>query len=296
MSGTFPEGLGLLPYLQEVDFRYNEMNGPLPANIATWKNLLTIEFKHCAFTGTIPDLWFGSHAWTQLLLEGNQLTGTLSSGISKLEDLKDLSVVNNKMIGNLITEIGNMLNLRYLELDSNGFNGPIPKTLGKMSRLITLDLSRNFLTGTIPEDIAGCSSLVDMYMFGNLLTGTIPQTLWDMTNLMYIKIGSNALSGTISNKLSKFGQLAEFEIENNEFNGTFPFRLGNTDVRTIRAYGNKFDGNVSNELCTLVDNGKIKDLEFDCATPLGGGTPEIFCPDDCCTVCCNSNGEDCVQL
>jgi hypothetical protein len=113
---------------------------------------------------------------------------------------------------------------------------------------------------------------------------------------MYIHIGGNELSGTISNRISKFKDLRELEIENNQFNGTFPFRLRNTDLSTIRAYGNKFEGNVSTEICELVSEGKIDDLEFDCAIPSGESVPEIFCPDNCCTVCCNSNGEDCVKL
>ena len=296
MAGTFPEGLALLPFLEEFDFRYNELDGTLPAYIANWKTLVDVGLQDCAFTGSIPHLWFESRSWTTLELMGNPITGTLSSNISKLEDLIDFKLVRNKLTGTLTPEIGKLENLYFLDLGSNEFDGPIPSAFGKLSNLVTMDLSRNSITGTIPEGIGGCVALIDLFLFQNLLTGPLPQRIWDMTNLTFIKLGGNMLTGAISNRLSTFSFLRQLEIENNQFNGSFPFRLANTDVRKIRAYGNKFDGNISTELCKLVENGKIDDLEFDCAAPLGGGTPEIFCPDDCCTVCCNPNGEQCVEV
>jgi hypothetical protein len=115
-----------------------------------------------------------------------------------------------------------------------------------------------------------------------------------MESIAYLRLGSNMLTGSISNKLSKLSRLAEFEIEKNQFTGSIPFRLGGTDLRIISAYGNQFNGTVAQGLCDLVNEGKIEELRLDCAASLGE-VPEIICPNDCCTMCCNRDGENCVE-
>ena len=103
------------------------------------------------------------------------------------------------------------------------------------------------------------------------------------------------LTGAISNKLSKMSDLVEFEIENNQFTGEIPFRLGKTPISVISAFGNNFNGTVAQGLCDLVVEGQINVLKLDCAAP-SGEVAEIVCPNDCCTVCCNRDGKDCVEL
>ena len=295
MTGTFPEGLILLPYLQQIDFRYGEMEGSLPAYLDRWKNLVRIGLEYHLFTGAFPESWFESRSWQSLIVPGNQIHGKVSSNFSKLEDVVLLDMGINKLTGSIPSEIGNMVNLYFLIVDSNGLSGSIPNTIGRLSNVLSLKFHGNSFTGTIPEEVGDCTSLLDLHLGGNLLTGRLPEHLWDMSNLYTLRVDENMLTGTISGKLSKMARLYEFDMKNNQLTGTIPFRLGNTDITIISASGNKFNGTVAQDLCDLVAEGQITDLKLDCAAT-SGEVPEIICPEDCCTLCCNRDGEDCVDL
>jgi hypothetical protein len=294
MTGTFPEGLTLLPYLQRIDFRFGEVEGSLPAYIDRWKNLVRIRLDHHLFTGAFPESWFRSRSWKELIVPGNQISGTVSSNISKLEDVLLLDVGINKLTGSIPSETGQMVNLAFFSVESNGLGGSIPTTIGKLSNTMGLRFQGNSFTGTIPKEVGDCTALKDLILGSNLLTGRLPEHIWDMSNLYTLSVDENMLTGTISGKLSKMVTLYELDIQNNQFTGTIPFRLGNTAITIISASGNNFNGTVAQGLCDLVTVGQIDDLKLDCAASLGE-VPEIICPEDCCTVCCNRDGEDCVD-
>ena len=148
MTGTFPEGLSLLPYLQKIDFRFGEMEGSLPAYLGRWKNLVQIGLEHQLFNDAVPDDWFESRSLQSMQLQGNEITGRLSREFSKLEDLVDLNLGTNKMTGSIPSEIGDMVNLIFFVVDSNELSGPIPTTIGKLSNAMSLRFHGNSFTGT----------------------------------------------------------------------------------------------------------------------------------------------------
>ena len=88
-----------------------------------------------------------------LILEGNQLIGSIPPEIGNLSNLTYLSLRSNQLTGSIPSEIGNLTNLNFLYLGSNGLTGSIPSEIGNLTNLTHLDLSDNQLTGLIPESI-----------------------------------------------------------------------------------------------------------------------------------------------
>ena len=299
ISGTFPEGLTWLPYLRSIRIGFDEIEGPLPGYLSNMKHLFEIALPGNRLTGTIPDVWLESRMLSVINVEDNQINGTISEAISNHMDLKELIIRDNNFTGTIPNELGsNCINMVNLRIDGNIFNGTFPTTLGMMEHISIFDISNNFITGTIPEEIGNWIDIDEFFMSNNLFTGTIPEKFWNAEKLISIDVSNNQLSGTISGKISKMYDLTSISVENNQFTGPFPSRLGQTYVKYIYASGNQFNGTVASQLCDLVTEGQLIDLVFDCAVGGNGetgGVPEIVCPEACCSLCCDANGDNCVQ-
>lgn len=98
------------------------------------------------------DEWYGllvqrGMVW-QISLQGNNLTGTLTPEIAKLNDLTVLALSNNRIGGSLLPELAEMRNLEYLGLYSNQIEGVIPAHYPGFIKDISLGDNR--LYGEIP--------------------------------------------------------------------------------------------------------------------------------------------------
>ncbi|KAM1796191.1 hypothetical protein ACFX11_036455 [Malus domestica] len=85
-----------------------------------------------------------------LILDFNELTGSIPIGLSNCTNLNWISLANNKLSGEVPGWIGKLPNLAILKLSNNSFFGSIPPELGDCKSLIWLDLNTNMLNGTIP--------------------------------------------------------------------------------------------------------------------------------------------------
>ena len=96
-------------------------------------------------------------------------------------------------------EISRLSNLRSLSLGKNKLEGNLPKTWSNLPFLVFLDLSSNRLSGSLPafEDAAFLSSID---LSNNLLTGSIPSTF--LSSLSPDRFSSTAV-GTVVVELRK---------------------------------------------------------------------------------------------
>ena len=88
-----------------------------------------------------------------------------------------LVLQGNNLEGSIPPELGGLANLERFELPGNSLKGSIPPSLRNLSSLTRLDLSYNDLTGNIPPELGDLTGLVFLRLSSNSLTGTIPPEL-----------------------------------------------------------------------------------------------------------------------
>lgn len=62
------------------------------------KQLVSIELHFNELTGTIPDVYLRANALQHLNLGGNFLTGTISTKVGKLNQVKGLFLMDNRYV------------------------------------------------------------------------------------------------------------------------------------------------------------------------------------------------------
>ena len=139
------------------------------------------------------------------------LTGTLSSQLGQIAELRGLNVANS----------GLDTNPRY----PNGLTGVIPPELGNLRMLEQLLLSHNFLSGEIPAELGNLTNLKQLTLNSNYLTGEIPVELSRITDLEVLNLADNRLHGSIPPELSALERLQEVSfyeglyLERNDWSG-----------------------------------------------------------------------------
>ena len=75
------------------------MSGPLPPQLAKMKNMVYIDLAYNQFTGSIPEDWWMEPKLQRLVVSGNRLTGSISSNIGNLKDIKHFGASRNEITG-----------------------------------------------------------------------------------------------------------------------------------------------------------------------------------------------------
>ncbi|KAL1568327.1 Leucine-rich repeat receptor-like serine/threonine/tyrosine-protein kinase sobir1 [Salvia divinorum] len=142
----------------------------------------------CAATNT------SSHTLriTALVFESHGLNGRISPAISKLTELKQLSLPNNNLFDQIPSQIVECKNLEILDLKNNQFSGQIPAALSRLIRLRILDLSGNMFAGNL-RFLKHFPNLEKLNLADNMFSGTVPASLRSFRNLQFIDISGNPL-------------------------------------------------------------------------------------------------------
>ncbi len=92
------------------------------------------------------DEWYGvtveDERVTGLVLNANQLTGTIPSELGNLAGLEGLYLGRNRLTGSIPAELGNLA-LDTLDLSYNQLTGVLPSELGDVANLRVLSLNFN---------------------------------------------------------------------------------------------------------------------------------------------------------
>lgn len=279
------------PLLQSIVLTWGTLYGTLPADLVEMKHLINIEANENKFSGSIPDQWWGAKRLFRLNLSGNQLTGTVSTLIGNMQDMRGLFLFENLLTGTIPPEIGELSSLMYIHLDNNILTGSIPSEVTKMSRLETLWLHKNTLTGSLPDNIGSLSAMRHLKLKGNKqLGGTLPDSFYKLTKLDRLDLGECQFSGQLDPRIAEF-ELSLLALNNNNFTGPFP--QGNwTAISRIEIAGTDLTGTIPQALCNRRGDNvfSIQTLEANCKE-VDGGKAELEC--NCCTLCCNSDGDEC---
>lgn len=212
---------------------YNSTNGVGWHNNTNWLN------------GPVST-WFGititNKRVTEIILEVDNLTGTLPSTISNLTALTKLDLAYNAIAGAVPESIGTMTKLTYLSLTYNRFSGPIPAVIGNLTNLQYLGLNYIHWGGSIPLFIGRLKNLTELYLGDNEFTGSIPDTLAGLTKLSTLDLEFNKLTGTIPTSFTKLKALVFFTVYVNRLSGELPFTTlkAMTALRTVDLGNNRF--------------------------------------------------------
>lgn len=148
----------------------------------------------------IPSAIYGMQNLERLHLGNNGIRGIISNEISKLSNLKYLSLEKNELTGD-VSAIGGLTKLNDLSLSENNFSGELVynETIGLMGELYELDLSNAGLSGKLP-DFAQNPKIKVVDLSNNNFSGSIPWTFFssiDPERFTYGEFVSNNIVGEI---------------------------------------------------------------------------------------------------
>lgn len=200
--------------------------------------------------------WYGvtvvNETITSIVLSGNNLSGTIPSGMGTLTNLTNLDLGSNQLTGGIPTEIGNLSSLTHLHLNTNQLTGTIPTQLGSLLNLTDLRLHGNQLAGNIPIELGSLTVLTVLQLNHNLLTGGIPSQLGSLSNLGTLQLTSNQLTGSIPIELGDLSSLTQLFLNQNQLTGTIPLQLGSlSNLTLLHLNANQLTGSIPVEIGNL---------------------------------------------
>ena len=218
-----PPELGLSTRLRVLDLSHNDILGSLPSELYQLRrNLKEIKMHNVSLEGKIPDFLYHMNL-SHLDLGFNNLSGSISSEISHLS------------------------NLRFLHFGSNTLSGSIPKGIFALNQLRHLNLGQNYLKGSVPLGIGTSHSQLRQLTLGpNGLNGIFPQDIFDLKYLEHLDIRGNEFWGEITGNWSSLTNLSSVDLSSNEFDGMIPANIFVRGLKKLDLSKNYFSGALPN--------------------------------------------------
>ncbi|AES81435.2 putative leucine-rich repeat-containing, plant-type, leucine-rich repeat domain, L [Medicago truncatula] len=261
-----------------------ELNNP--TSLSSWnprKNCCDWVFIHCDVT-TSRVIWlaiqFSSPDQFTTPFPNPEFIGHISPSVGDLSYVERLEFNQlPNVTGQIPSTISKLKNLKYLTISGTSVSGPIPSFLGQFKNLELLDLYSNKLTGSIPSSLSQLTNLKQLFLHENKLSGHIPASLGQL-NLERLALSKNRLVGDASvlfgsNKRTEYIDLSRnlfsfdfskvdvpkkssflLDINHNNIYGKIP--VGWTKVKELQMF------NVSyNLLCGQIPQGGNLQTNFD---------------------------------
>ena len=158
-----------------------------------------MDMSRNSLVGTIPNSYGTLTKLEYFLVEENKLTGTFPSTMTKMPNMKTLTVAGNSLVGTIPNSLSTYSKLTSVNFKNNMFTGTIPSAIGGLPLLASVDLSKNMLQGTIPNTFSALKNAKTMKLQNNYLTmGTasvVPEsTFSDATRAGTLDISMNCLT------------------------------------------------------------------------------------------------------
>ncbi|KAM7470164.1 hypothetical protein LguiA_008347 [Lonicera macranthoides] len=272
-SGPIPPSIGNLTNLYWLDLADNELSGPIPVSNGSRPGLdMLVKTKHFHFgknrlSGEIPSQLFSSSMkLIHLLLENNQLTGSIPSTLGLVQALEVVRLDRNLLTGPVPSNINNLSSVSDLFLSNNRLTGALPNLTG-MNFLHYVDLSNNtFEVSDVPSWFSTLQSLTTLMLQNTRLKGSVPVALFTAPQLQTVVLRNNQLNGTLDIGSTYSTQLQEVDLQNN-FISAFIQRVGYTIG--LKLYGNPVcaeEGAIDKKYCNVTQrpNGSYSTLPRNC--------------------------------
>ncbi|CAN6692695.1 unnamed protein product [Malus baccata var. baccata] len=235
---SFLSDLANATQLRRLAINKNSFGGALPLSISNLSTKLEL-------------FWVG----------GNQIYGSIPSGIGNLVSLQSLLLGNNSFTGNIPSDMGKLSNLGALEIFMNKLSGNIPPSLRNLTKLYHLALDGNHLEGSIPSGLGECHGLQLLYLSDNLLNGTIPKQVFRLPSVsIFLDLSNNLFTGSLPPEVGKFQSLSELYLSDNMLSGELPSSLGGCEsLEVLHLQGNFFNGSIPLSMSSVRG---IRDLDL----------------------------------
>ena len=245
-------------------------------------------------TGEPLESWFGVSVNSEgrvdsLVLEENNLNGTVPASLGNLTDLLTMDLSENELSGVIPSELGKLASLVTLDLSNNMLSGEIPFVVLSLPNLQRLNLSgnqfaslptawealiafynatggpdwhvsTNWLSEEPVESWYGVSTSEDgsvvtgIVLDFNNLAGRLPQELGQLTGLTTLSLEYNDLLGELPPELGSLTSLTDLDLSDNDFSGEIPPELGQlTDLVSLDLSWNDLSGQLPTEMTQLVN-------------------------------------------
>ncbi|XP_057996777.1 probable LRR receptor-like serine/threonine-protein kinase RFK1 isoform X2 [Hevea brasiliensis] len=200
LPGVLPPQLVKLPYLKEIDFAYNYLNGSMPREWASLQ-LTSISVLVNRLSGEIPKELGNISTLKYLCLEANQFSGAIPSELGKLVNLETLMLSSNQLTGNLPMSFAGLINLTDLRINDNNFNGTIPNSLQNWKRLARLRISDIRGPSQGFPNLSNMTGIIRLVLRNCNISGELPVYIWRMKSLELLDVSFNNLVGRIPDSI-----------------------------------------------------------------------------------------------
>lgn len=201
-----------------------------------------------------------------------KLIGKFSYAISKLSELRVLSLPFNDLIGEIPAEIWGLKKLEVIDLEGNLINGSLNSNFRGFNSIRVLNLGFNQISGEIPDSLVNLKNLQVLNLAGNHIDGSIPRFFNEFIDLRGLYLSFNRLTGKIPSEIGyNCGNLERLELAGNFLLGRIPASLSNcTKLQSVLLYSNMLQEEIPIEL------GRLRMLQvLDVSrNSLGGAIPQ----------------------
>lgn len=256
--GEIPASIGNLSSLFWLDLAENKLSGSIPVSKGSTPGLdMLVTTKHFHFgknqlSGDIPPQLFSSKLTLKhLLLENNNLTGSIPSTLGLVQSLEVIRLDRNLLKGTVPDNLNNLSRVQDLHLANNKLTGPLPN-LTAMDSLHYVDLSNNSFDATdAPPWFSSLQSLTSLIMENTHIKGQLPVSLFSLDQLQTVVLRNNRVNGTLNiGSIQK--QLQLIDLQNNMIDA-FTQRAGFT-VKIILVANPICDEGITADYCTISDD------------------------------------------
>ncbi|XP_037493924.1 probable LRR receptor-like serine/threonine-protein kinase RFK1 isoform X4 [Jatropha curcas] len=269
LPGVLPSQLVKLPYIQEIDFAYNFLNGSIPREWASL-GLTLISVLVNRLSGEIPKELGNITTLKYLSLEANQFSGVIPSELGKLTNLQTLMLSSNKFIGNLPVSFARLTNVTDLRINDNNFNGTIPNFVQNWKKLTRLEMHASGLEGPIPSDISLLNNLVELRISDLQGPSQGFPNLSNMTDITRLVLRNCNISGKLPAYIWKMKNLEMLDMSFNKLVGRLPDTIPAEKLRFVFLTGNLLSGDVPD---SIMKEGSNIDLSYNNFTLQGPEQP-----------------------
>ncbi|KAE9446773.1 hypothetical protein C3L33_21337, partial [Rhododendron williamsianum] len=210
--GPIPGTLGSLQQLRYLVLNSNSFSGSIPPSIGNLSKLYWLDLANNGLSGTIPvssgatpglDMLFAylhsnikkqAFVGEKRRLDGNSLTGSVSSQFSNLIHVNVLDLSNNTFDASVIPSwLSNLQSLTTIVMENTRFYGSVPGALFSLPQLQTVTLSNNTLNGTLDVGSSYSSQLKLVDLRNNLISGFTQRA---GSTIEFILAGNPVCTGT----------------------------------------------------------------------------------------------------
>ncbi|KAK2970110.1 hypothetical protein RJ640_017767 [Escallonia rubra] len=216
LGSSIPQSIGKLSNLQGLYLYTNSISGEIPSSISNITLLSILALAENMLEGSIP-IALGNCTKLQALdLGTNHLTGVIPEQIFKLSSLSIGIFLNgNHLSGQLSSQVGNLINLGKLSVNGNKLSGEIPAALGNCPVLEFLYMQNNLFEGTIPSSLQRLKGIQVMDLSQNNLSGRIPKFLGTLPLVQFLNLSHNRFKGEVPTEGVVFSNISAFSIVGN---------------------------------------------------------------------------------